>query len=273
MPVTEAEWLVCKDPFRMLNHLAVRTRSWPARLLRRFVFPKWYPCDLDWERRKLRLLACACCRRVAAQLPDERSRLAIEISERFADGLATGSELAVAAREAEAAAHDAGNEAGPWELTPERYASVEAAQAASYLVRRNGFYPPLMMALYEAPWAATWATLPSSAPVSLPGVAARPAFVEQASLIRELFGNPFRPGMLVDPVWLVSRGGIVPQLAQAAYQERRLPEGALDSARLAELADALEDAGCTDADLLGHLRSPGPHVRGCWAVDLVLGKS
>jgi hypothetical protein len=38
-------------------------------------------------------------------------------------------------------------------------------------------------------------------------------------------------------------------------------------------ADALEDAGCTDSDLLGHLRSPGPHVRGCWTVDLVLGKS
>jgi hypothetical protein len=148
----------------------------------------------------------------------------------------------VAAREAEAATHDVGNKTGPWELTPERYASVEAAQAASYLVRRNEYYPPLMMALYEAPWAATWATLPSSAPVSLPGVAARPAFAEQAGLIRELFGNPFRPDMLVDPVWLVSRGGIVPQLAQAAYQERRLPEGALDSARPAALADTLEDA-------------------------------
>jgi hypothetical protein len=45
-----------------------------------------------------------------------------------------------------------------------------------------------------------------------------------------------------------------------------------DPACLARLADALEDAGCTDPELLGHLRSPGPHVRGCWAVDLVLGK-
>jgi hypothetical protein len=51
-----------------------------------------------------------------------------------------------------------------------------------------------------------------------------------------------------------------------------MAEGTLDPARLTVLADALEDAGCTDADLLGHLRSPGPHVRGCWAVDLVLGK-
>ena len=53
---------------------------------------------------------------------------------------------------------------------------------------------------------------------------------------------------------------------------RSLPAGTLDPARLAVLADALEDAGCTDAGLLGHLRGPGPHVRGCWAVDLLIGK-
>jgi hypothetical protein len=64
----------------------------------------------------------------------------------------------------------------------------------------------------------------------------------------------------------------VPQLALAAYEERRLPKGTLDPARLAVLADALEDAICSDADLLGHLRGPVPHVRGCWAVDLSLGK-
>jgi hypothetical protein len=62
-------------------------------------------------------------------------------------------------------------------------------------------------------------------------------------------------------------------LAEAAYAERTLPPGTLDPARLALLADALEDAGCTDGELLGHLRGPGPHVRGCWALDLVLGKS
>ena len=55
------------------------------------------------------------------------------------------------------------------------------------------------------------------------------------------------------------------KLAQAIYEER-------DLRRLPVLADALEDAGCEDADLLGHLRGPGRHVRGCWALDLVLGK-
>ena len=62
-------------------------------------------------------------------------------------------------------------------------------------------------------------------------------------------------------------------LARVAYDQRELPSGTLDVARLAVLADALEEAGCTDADLLGHLRGPGPHARGCWAVDLLLGKS
>ena len=61
-------------------------------------------------------------------------------------------------------------------------------------------------------------------------------------------------------------------LAQAAYDQRELPAGTLDPARLAVLADALEEAGCTDQTILYHLRGPGPHVGGCWAVDLLLGK-
>jgi hypothetical protein len=90
----------------------------------------------------------------------------------------------------------------------------------------------------------------------------------QALILRDIFGNPFRPVH-------VCRRGLTPTvaaLAQAAYDQRTLPAGTLDPARLAVLADALEEAGCTDTHLLGHLRGPGPHVRGCWAVDVVLGK-
>jgi hypothetical protein len=58
-------------------------------------------------------------------------------------------------------------------------------------------------------------------------------------------------------------------LARAAYEER-LPEGALDPARLHVLADAVEEAGCAEGDILTHLRGPGPHARGCWAVDALL---
>ena len=81
-------------------------------------------------------------------------------------------------------------------------------------------------------------------------------------------GLPPRPVPL-DPSW---RTADVLSLAQAAYDNRALPAGTLEPARLALLADALEDAGCTDAEILGHLRGPGPHVRGCWAVDLVGGR-
>ena len=61
-------------------------------------------------------------------------------------------------------------------------------------------------------------------------------------------------------------------LAQAADDERILPAGTLEPDRLAILADALEDAGCTDSEILNHCRWPGSHIRGCWVLDLLLSK-
>lgn len=90
-------------------------------------------------------------------------------------------------------------------------------------------------------------------------------------LLRDIFGNPFRP-VTIDPVWRTWNNGTVVKLSQAIYDERELPSGHLDAGRLAILADALEDAGCTNTDILDHCRSPGLHVRGCWVVDLLLGK-
>jgi hypothetical protein len=94
-----------------------------------------------------------------------------------------------------------------------------------------------------------------------------------ASLLRCIFGNPFRPSPPPPPGVLAWSDGTVRRLAEAIYEERRMPEGTLDPARLAILADALLDAGCDNDDLIQHCRSDGPHVRGCWAVDLILGKS
>jgi hypothetical protein len=85
---------------------------------------------------------------------------------------------------------------------------------------------------------------------------------------RCIFGNPFRP-VSVNPAWLTPT---VTNLATAAYEERALPSGELDTARLTVLADALEEAGCDNADILEHLRSPGPHVRGCFALDALLNR-
>ena len=90
----------------------------------------------------------------------------------------------------------------------------------------------------------------------------------KAALLRDIFGNPFCP-ISIDPAWLTPT---VVQLSQTAYEERQMPSGQLDPTRLSVLADALEDAGCDSQEMLSHLRSPGPHVRGCWCIDLLLGK-
>jgi hypothetical protein len=95
-----------------------------------------------------------------------------------------------------------------------------------------------------------------------------PPSVSHTSLLLCIFGNAFRP-VTLDPAWQTST---IVALAHAAYDNRILPAGTLDPARLAVLADALEEAGCDNADILIHCRQPGAHVRGCWVVDMILGK-
>src|SRR5262249_18384399 len=87
----------------------------------------------------------------------------------------------------------------------------------------------------------------------------------EVALLREVFGNPFRP-VALDPAWLRYQDGAAPELARSIYDEY-----AFD--RLPIPADALEDAGGTDAAILGHCRQPGEHVRGCWVVDALLGRA
>ncbi len=214
---------------------------------------EWLACTdprpmLDFLRgvpseRKLRLFACACCRHAWGRLPhlivaglDEIK--GIEVAEGFADGSVGREELDRAFDELEA--HSDTRD------SPARFAT--AARIAA-----------------EVSTCATFAIYS----VQDDGVDPRDERVEQVSLLRDLFGNPFRP-VTVSPAWQTPQ---LVALAQAAYEERELPAGTLDPARLAVLADALEEAGCTDADILNHLGGPGPHVRGCWAVDLLLGKS
>jgi hypothetical protein len=94
----------------------------------------------------------------------------------------------------------------------------------------------------------------------------------QAEFLRDIFGNPFRPSPPLPAPILAWNDGTIRRLAQAVYSDRRLPAGTLDNTPLAVLTDALDEAGCDNADLLAHLRSNGPHVRGCWGVDLILGR-
>src|SRR5262249_25546036 len=91
----------------------------------------------------------------------------------------------------------------------------------------------------------------------------------QVPRLHDIIGNPFRLVSL-DSSCLTPP---VPSLAATSDDERALPSGELDTARLVVLADALEETGCTDTAILGHLRSIGPHWRGCWVVDLLTGRS
>jgi hypothetical protein len=207
--MTEAEWLASDDPMRMLAFPKANGRS----------------------DRKLRLFACGCYRQVPDCLADERTRSAVEVAERHADGLAGAGELRVA-RTAKGGPHN----------------------ARFWVTRTSAF---------TAASGALWSPL-DEATCSFDPVSRHHRFPNALALLRDVYGNPFRP-VSVRPAWLAWNDAAIPRLAQAIYDDR-----AFD--RLPVLADALEDAGCADRDVLGHLRGPGPHVRGCWALDLVLDK-
>jgi hypothetical protein len=196
------------------------------------------------SERKLRLFAVACYRRVPglAGLPE------IAVAERVAEGLATENELA-----------DARDESARCD--------VQWVGQFSYAPPPEEILLPLGAGVAVTASPATDAAEAASAKAVLfAGDGERQG---QAALVRDIFGNPFRP-VAVDRSWATPT---VVALAQAASSERVMPSAHLDPAQLAILADALEDAGCTDQAMLGHCRSEGPHVRGCWVVDLLLGKS
>jgi hypothetical protein len=249
LPVTEAEWLAATDPRPMLEFFRAKSAD-----------------------RKLLLLAVACCRRIWHLLADERCRHAVMTSERPADGFETEADMKKAAWQAWTAASEAAGLDRSQEMSPDPIVWQKDGAAAAWLTGMRGVTPN---AAAKAVSCAARAAARSAAVYGDPAreSARRAELVEQSNVVRDLFGNVFRPVPAIDPVWLAWKGGTVARLAQAAYDDRHPPEGTLEPARLAALADALEDAGCADADLLGRLRSPGSHVRGCWAVDLVLGKS
>jgi hypothetical protein len=232
--MTEAEWLSCQDPQPMLNALSPGASG-----------------------RKLRLFACACCRRVWHLLGDERSRTAVEVAERYADALATEEDLAEAGDAAEAAARRA---RGRVRIAVSRAARDAVGDAAAVgAVADGAAWAAATAAGYGSPWGEI---------TDAPWLA---RLREHAALLRDIFGSPFR-APTAEPSWLAWNDHCVERIAEVIYEERRLQEGTLDPARLAVLADALLDAGCDDEDLIQHCRSDGPHVRGCWAVDLLLAK-
>jgi hypothetical protein len=229
--MTELEWLTwSKTPTRMLSVLG--ELQGPGRT--------------QEGRRRLRLFACACARRLGPLLEPLEGLRTIEKSERFADGL----------------------------VAPEFWRSFQ--EVAPDLQKR---FQPL-----DDAGRAIWDTI-RSAPGDAAVMSARHAclalagddwermkeeLAAQCDLVRCIFGNPFSEVKCNPAPYLQWGAGTVPRLAEAIYKE-----GAFD--RLPILGDALEEAGCTEAAILEHCRQRAchnsqehaPHARGCWVIDWV----
>ncbi len=166
-------------------------------------------------------------------MPDNRSHLALNTAERVADGLASESEWAKALGMLRGLPHDHAQ----WTLAHDPFLAAERGAAyTAYAV--HAATKPLRR--YQA---------------------GRAEEAAQAVLTRDIVGNPFRPATF-SPEW---RTDTATAIARQMYESR-------DFGAMPILADALQDAGCDSADILDHCRGDGPHVRGCWVVDLVLGK-
>jgi hypothetical protein len=163
----------------------------------------------------------------------------------FADGLSTLSELAIAGE----AADDLWNAACVGD--DERFddATTDAACAAAGSTHPDDATDAARMTVQSAAGAMSYSDREES------------EHKNQLQFLRDIFGNPFRP-VAVDPAWLTSD---VVAMARGMYETR-------DFAAMPILTDALQDAGCENADILTHCCGDGPHIRGCWVVDLMLGK-
>lgn len=231
--VTEADWLSCPNPGALVDYVNQTDRV---------------------SRRKFFLAGAACVRRIWHLLTSPESRAAVEAAERYADGHCSKEEL-------RAITDSAATIYQQWPTSDPRFMAGLSAVHLSHCCRGNhGNAEHTMYASDDVPKAVALTTDASEG--SEAWYSARQG--EQrilADLYRCVIGNPFRP-LTFAPQW---RTDNVLGLAQAIYEDR-----AFD--RLPILADALEDAGCDSADLLNHCRGQGPHARGCFVVDLILGR-
>jgi hypothetical protein len=219
--MTEAKWLTCDAPALLLAHVRGKL-----------------------SQRKDRLLAVALCSRIKGLILAQDSRLALKITEAFADGDASHEDLRIAYNAAHGVWSNYDAMGGGWDD-----AQIHAAEAVAYCAEPDSSFPAMLTLQRALSAAAHRGTVGSITP----------SFVR---LVHDAVGNPFRP-VAADPAWLTST---VVGLASAIYADR-----AFD--RLPILADALEDAGCDTADTLAHCRDHPEHARGCRVVDLILGKS
>jgi hypothetical protein len=231
--MTEQQWLTETHPWYMLTFVSGRSCL-----------------------RKLRLFICACCRRVMHVMNYKQLIRAVIAGEGYADGKRTEDERIQAYGAAQQIAwdHRYKEEDNSPVLYDCAFAAVRAATSDTYLSLSDA--QEVVRAIVKVKHAVQETTFANE-------------IRQLTSLVCCVFGNPFRP-VNVDPAWWSSN---VIGLAHAAYEDRQLPSGVFNNLRMGVLADALEEAGCDNGDILDHLRGGGEHVRGCWVIDLLLGKT
>ena len=202
--------------------------------------------------RKLRLFEVACCRLVWHLLPDRCHRL-VGAVEKYADRETRPRDLVALFKD-----YNTGQVA-----TSPVPGSTQAVEAVGHLGWRWRWRMDFIKNEKQVTVHRVARSVSESLAKSMPWQKARQL---EGHLLHELFGpSPYRP-IALNPAWLTWHNGLIVSMARQMYDSR-------DFSDIPILADALEEAGCSNQDILGHCRSGGEHVRGCWVVDLLLGKS
>ena len=234
--MTEELWFNCNSPDAMLQELQER----------------WRMHRTKSGRRRHRLFATACCRQIPGFATEPVPFALIEAVESYADGAISKAEMQIA-RDSYPCREFTG-------IIREDFDPILRRRILSAHPREEFARQAFAAMAWERPSSCVDCNHDAAAAIEGENM-----FVErrrQTKYLRDIFGNPFRPVPL-DPRWLTST---VVDLVQAIYDER-----AFD--RMPILADALMDAGCDSDEIILHCRGDGPHVSGCWVVDLLLGKT
>jgi hypothetical protein len=228
--MTETEWVACTDPMPMLEFVRGKASD-----------------------RKLRLIAVACCRGALRLLQSQNYRNAVEVSERFADGLASDDKLRKARSQA--------RESAGRTIMVRVYPSYPWSRHTQSNIARGVVGSVCSRDIYEVIQAINNICVTANNAESYEAKR-EDERRQRAQLLRDVVRYPLTP-LTLNPSWLTST---VLALANGIYEER-----AFD--RMPILADALQDAGCDNEGILNHCQQSGEHVRGCWVIDSILGFS
>jgi hypothetical protein len=271
--MNEQEWLCCEVPLPMLILLRgevpeeEETRLPSSRIVSGYGDLYSGPSD-HVSPRKCRLFIAACLQRLRNLPLDEKSYQALSAYTRYATDRNSRDDfrracLAIQDRVGRGGKSVISHLAEPmWQDTP--YGAASAAGEIACVIANHGARESVAVTCANATeddWFA-WGFC-GGPPDPLWQATQAAEEKHQAALLRHIVGNPFRP-VTIDPSWLAWNEGTVTGVARGIVEQWACN-------RMPILADALEDAGCTNEDILNHCRGPGPHVRGCWVLDLILG--